>query len=97
MEHGTKKLQEKEGIAYRLNNEYSEKYVDKANEHARNLSDYVNRYVALFDRTRNEASNPLKASQAYKNIVDSLAAARFSATKTTSAAWESYYKVNRNK
>ncbi|XP_035736479.1 laminin subunit alpha-1-like [Vespa mandarinia] len=68
----TDKLYEKEEILYRLNYEYNDKYVVPAIEHAKNLSNYVDDYVSLFSETRDIAASPLKASQAYKNIVDSL-------------------------
>ncbi|KAK0081679.1 hypothetical protein PV325_011758 [Microctonus aethiopoides] len=93
LDHWSEKLDIKEEILYRLNYEYEDKYVVKAVEHAQNVSDYVDQYVALFDRTRNEAANPLKASQSYKIIVDSLAMARISAVAAKETAWEAYHKV----
>ncbi|KAF7990369.1 hypothetical protein HCN44_000174 [Aphidius gifuensis] len=92
----SEKLYEKEGISYRLNNEYNEKYVIEANKHVIKLTDFVNRYVALFDQTRNDASNSLKASSAYKNIVDKIANARLSATIAKDTAIESYNKIYSN-
>ncbi|XP_011501171.1 PREDICTED: laminin subunit alpha-1 [Ceratosolen solmsi marchali] len=44
--------------------------------HAQSLSDYVDQYVGLFSETRAQAANPLKASQAYKNIVQGLIEAK---------------------
>ncbi|XP_039307072.1 laminin subunit alpha-1 isoform X3 [Solenopsis invicta] len=70
------KLSMKEELLYRLNYEYDEKYVVPAVRHAKNLSNYVDQYVSLFAETRDIAASPLKASQAYKNIVDGLYAAR---------------------
>lgn len=96
MEHWSEKLTIKEGILYRLNYEYQDKYVNRAVEHSQNLSDYVDRYVALFDRTRTQAANPLKAVEAYKNIVDNLYGARVAATAAKESAWEAYYKVYPN-
>lgn len=60
---------------------------------------YFSAYVLnrLFDRTRNEAANPLKASQSYKIIVDSLAMARISAVAAKETAWEAYHKVKKKK
>ncbi|XP_043271259.1 laminin subunit alpha-1 [Venturia canescens] len=89
----TEKLNVKEEILYRLNYEYEDKYVIRAVEHAQNLSDYVDRYVSLFAQSRDEAANPLKASEAYKNIVDSLASAKISAKEAKDASWEAYFKV----
>ncbi|XP_034944517.1 laminin subunit alpha-1-like isoform X2 [Chelonus insularis] len=93
LEHWSEKLDIKEEILYRLNYEYEEKYVVKAAGHAQNLSDYVNQCISLFDRTRNDAANPLKASQAYKNIVDNLTEARHAATIAKEAGWNAYHKV----
>ncbi|XP_074102845.1 wing blister [Cotesia typhae] len=93
LDQWSEKLDIKEEILYRLNYEYQEKYVAKAAEHARNLSNYVDQYVALFDRTRNDAANPLKASQVYKNILDYLSIAKMSASLAKDAAWNVYYKV----
>lgn len=72
----TNELATKEEILYRLNYEYKHKYVFPAISHAQNLSDYVNQYVGLFSETRAQAADPLKASQAYNNIVEGLAEAR---------------------
>ncbi|XP_036145001.1 laminin subunit alpha-1 isoform X3 [Monomorium pharaonis] len=80
----TEKLNMKEELLYRLNYEYDEKYVVPAVQHAKNLSSYADQYVSLFAETRDIAASPLKASQAYKNIVDGLQAAR----TTTLAAKE---------
>ncbi|XP_015124906.1 laminin subunit alpha-1, partial [Diachasma alloeum] len=93
LDHWTEKLTIKEGILYRLNYEYQEKYVTKAVEHSQNLSDYVDRYVALFDRTRTQAANPLKAVEAYKHIVENLQGARVAAAAANESAYEAYYKV----
>ena len=41
----TETLKNKEELLYRLNLEYENKYVIPAVEHARNLSDYVDRYI----------------------------------------------------
>ncbi|RLU21684.1 hypothetical protein DMN91_006060 [Ooceraea biroi] len=75
----TEKLSMKEELLYRLNYEYDKKYVVPAVQHAKNLSSYVDQYVSLFAETRDIAASPLKASQAYKNIVDHLQAAKTTA------------------
>ncbi|XP_014204068.2 laminin subunit alpha-1 [Copidosoma floridanum] len=72
LSEATTNLSTKEQILYRLNYEYKNKYVIPATSHAQNLSNYVDQYVGLFSETRAQAANPLKASQAYKNIVDGL-------------------------
>ncbi|XP_015607311.1 laminin subunit alpha-1 [Cephus cinctus] len=86
-------LNMKEEILYRLNYEYQEKYVLPAVEHAKNLSEFADRYVGLFAETKNEAANPLKASQAYKNIVDTLEAAKVAAIQAKETADDMYTKV----
>ncbi|KMQ97151.1 laminin subunit alpha-1 [Lasius niger] len=78
--NSTEELTMKEEHQYQLNYEYAKKYVAPAVQHAKNLSNYVDQYVSLFAETRDIAASPLKASQAYKNIVDGLQAARITAT-----------------
>ncbi|XP_017882648.2 laminin subunit alpha-1 [Ceratina calcarata] len=70
------KLSMKEELLYRLNYDYNNTYVKPAIEHVKNLSNYVDQYVSLFSETRNIAASPLKASQAYKNIVENIKAAK---------------------
>ncbi|XP_051174494.1 laminin subunit alpha-1 isoform X1 [Leptopilina boulardi] len=89
-------LKDKEEIIYRLNFEYENKFVIPAVDHARNLSDYADRYVDLFSETRNQAANPLKASQAYKNIYDNLQNAENAARETNKIADDVYEKVYPN-
>ncbi|XP_048508975.1 laminin subunit alpha-1 [Athalia rosae] len=86
-------LTNKEGILYRLNYEYEDLYVLPAKRHAQNLSDYADHCVSLFAQTRNEAVNPLKASQAYKNIADALNAAKMSGLEAKVIADETNGKV----
>ncbi|XP_029679159.1 laminin subunit alpha-1-like [Formica exsecta] len=77
--NSTQELTMKEEHQYQLNYEYAKKYVAPAVQHAKNLSNYVDQYVSLFAETRDIAASPLKASQAYKNIVDGLRAAKVTA------------------
>ncbi|XP_014221917.2 laminin subunit alpha-1 [Trichogramma pretiosum] len=76
LEEATKNLSIIEKIQYRLNYEYKNDFVIEATAHAQKLSDYVEQYIGLFLATRAQAANPLKASQAYRNIVNDLIAAR---------------------
>ncbi|XP_072763928.1 laminin subunit alpha-1 isoform X2 [Anoplolepis gracilipes] len=78
--NSTEELTMKEAHQYQLNYEYAKKYVAPAVQHAKNLFNYVDQYVSLFAETRDIAASPLKASQAYKNIVDGLRAAKVTAT-----------------
>nr|XP_012147088.1 PREDICTED: laminin subunit alpha-2 isoform X4 [Megachile rotundata]XP_012147089.1 PREDICTED: laminin subunit alpha-2 isoform X4 [Megachile rotundata] len=87
------KLNMKEGLLYRLNHEYEDKYVVPAVEHAKNLSNYVDQYVSLFSETRNIAASPLKASQAYKNIVDSIRTANITAKAAKDIVDDTYNKA----
>jgi len=48
---------------------------------------------SLFAETRDIAASPLKASQAYKNIVDGLQAAKVTALAAKEAAEEVHKKV----
>lgn len=48
---------------------------------------------SLFAETRNIAASPLKASEAYKNIVDSLEAAKVTALAAKTVAEEVHKKV----
>lgn len=48
---------------------------------------------SLFAETRDIAASPLKASQAYKNIVDGLQAARITATTAKEIIKEVHEKV----
>ncbi|XP_024867463.1 laminin subunit alpha-1 isoform X2 [Temnothorax curvispinosus] len=89
----TEKLSMKEELLYRLNYEYPEKYVVPAVQHAKNLSSYVDQYVSLFAETRDIAASPLKASQAYKNIVDGLQAARVTALAAKESVEDVHKKV----
>nr|XP_034195684.1 laminin subunit alpha-1 isoform X1 [Osmia lignaria] len=87
------KLNMKEELLYRLNYEYKDKYVVPAVEHAKNLSNYVDQYVSLFSETRNIAASPLKASQAYKNIVDSIRTANITAKAAKDIVDDIYNKT----
>ena len=49
---------------------------------------------SLFSETRNQAANPLKASQAYKNIFDSLQNAEITARQTNEIANDVFEMVN---
>ncbi|KAG7199623.1 hypothetical protein KM043_014226 [Ampulex compressa] len=89
----TEKLTEKEEILYRLNYDYNNKYVVPAVEHAKNLSNYVDQYVSLFSETRDIAASPLKASEAYKNVVDGIIAAKVAATTAVRASEDAYNKT----
>ncbi|EFN76045.1 Laminin subunit alpha-1 [Harpegnathos saltator] len=91
--HWKEKLTMREEILYRLNYEYNQQYVVPAIKHAKNLSSYADQYVSLFAETRDIAASPLKASQAYKNIVDSLQMARTTALAAKAAAEEAHEKV----
>ncbi|XP_066580920.1 laminin subunit alpha-1 [Prorops nasuta] len=93
LEYSSQELTMKEELLYWLNLNYSEHYVKPAILHAKNLSAYVDQYVGLFSKTRVIAANPLKASQAYKNIVDSLVSAKTSAITANRIAGEVYFKV----
>nr|XP_031843946.1 laminin subunit alpha-1 isoform X2 [Nomia melanderi] len=87
------KLTMKEELLYRLNYEYNEKYVVPAMQHSKNITDYVDQYVSLFSETRNTAANPLKASQAYKNIVDSIRLANVTAMAAKELTEDVYNKA----
>ncbi|XP_014473559.1 PREDICTED: laminin subunit alpha-1 isoform X3 [Dinoponera quadriceps] len=91
--HWKEKLTMREEILYRLNYEYNQQYVIPAVTHAKNLSNYADQYVSLFAETRDIAASPLKASQAYKNIVDGLKAAKVTALAAKTAIEEVYAKV----
>ncbi|XP_076668102.1 wing blister isoform X2 [Andrena cerasifolii] len=87
------KLTMKEELLYRLNYEYNDTYVVPAIGHARNLTNYVDQYVNLFSETRNIAASPLKASQAYKNIVDSITMANITALAAKDITEDTYRKI----
>ncbi|CAL7932952.1 unnamed protein product [Xylocopa violacea] len=87
------KLSMKEELLERLNYEYNDTYVIPAVAHVKNLSNYVDKYVSLFSETRNIAASPLKASQAYKNIVDRINSANITATEANEIAEETFEKV----
>ncbi|XP_053979211.1 laminin subunit alpha-1-like isoform X1 [Hylaeus volcanicus] len=87
------KLSMKEELLYRLNYEYNDKYVVPAVQHAKNLSNYVDQYVSLFSETRSIAASPLKASQAYKNIVDNINAANVTAMAAKDITEDIYNKT----
>ncbi|XP_076178093.1 laminin subunit alpha-1-like [Ptiloglossa arizonensis] len=87
------KLNMKEELLYRLNYEYKDKYVVPAVQHAKNLSNFVDQYVSLFSETRNIAASPLKASQAYKNIGDSIRAANVTAMAVKDLIEDTYNKA----
>ncbi|KAL0132326.1 hypothetical protein PUN28_000249 [Cardiocondyla obscurior] len=89
----TEKLSMKEELLYRLNYEYDEKYVVPAVQHAKNVSSYADQYVSLFVETRDIAASPLKASQAYKNIVDGLHAAKITALEAKESIQDVHKKV----
>ncbi|XP_032674953.1 laminin subunit alpha-1 isoform X4 [Odontomachus brunneus] len=91
--HWKEKLTMREEIQYRLNYEYNQQYVIPAVKHAKNLSSYADQYVSLFAETRDIAASPLKASQAYKNIIDGLQAAKISAQAAKATAEEVHGKV----
>ncbi|XP_076751939.1 wing blister [Xylocopa sonorina] len=87
------KLSMKEELLERLNYEYNDTYVIPAVAHVKNLSNYVDQYVSLFSETRNIAASPLKASQAYKNIVDRINSANITATEANEVAEKTFDKV----
>ncbi|XP_078049382.1 wing blister isoform X1 [Augochlora pura] len=87
------KLRMKEELLYSLNYEYNGTYVMPAIVHARNISNYVDDYVHLFSETRNIAASPLKASQAYKNIIDSIRSANVTAMAAKELAEDVYNKT----
>lgn len=86
-------LSSKENSYYNLNYEYKDKYVIPAVEHAANLTDYVDQYVGLFEDTRTRAASPLKASQAYKNILDGLHSARHEVDAAREIVDDVYFRV----
>lgn len=53
-------------------------------------------FRSLFAKTRDIAASPLKASQAYKNIVDGLQKAKVTALEAKEIVDEIYEKVIRN-
>ncbi|XP_061943056.1 laminin subunit alpha lam-3 isoform X4 [Apis cerana] len=87
------KLGMKEELLYRLNYEYNDTYVIPAIAHVKNLSSYVDQYVSLFSETRNIAASPLKASQAYKNIVDNVRTANITAMEGKEITNDAYNKT----
>ncbi|XP_043794597.1 laminin subunit alpha-2 isoform X1 [Apis laboriosa] len=87
------KLGMKEELLYRLNYEYNDTYVIPAIAHVKNLSSYVDQYVSLFSETRNIAASPLKASQAYKNIVDNIRTANITAMEAKEITNDTYNKT----
>ncbi|CAK9806681.1 Laminin subunit alpha-1 [Anthophora quadrimaculata] len=87
------KLNMKEELLFRLNYEYNDTYVIPAVAHVKNLSNYVDQYISLFSETRNIAASPLKASQAYKNIVDSIRTANITAMAAKDIVEETYNKI----
>ncbi|XP_043600424.1 laminin subunit alpha-1 isoform X4 [Bombus pyrosoma] len=87
------KLSMKEELLYRLNYEYNDTYVIPAIAHVKNLSIYVDQYVSLFSETKNIAASPLKASQAYKIIVDNIRTANITATAAKDISEDTYNKI----
>lgn len=52
---------------------------------------------SLFSETRNIAASPLEASQAYKNIVDSITVANITALAAKDITEDTYHKVGRRR
>ncbi|XP_071547005.1 laminin subunit alpha-1-like isoform X2 [Panulirus ornatus] len=92
LKNGSNYLEEFEGILWRLNIEYKDKYVKRAHDHAMNLMRESIRLESLFNKTRDVADGPLRAAQAYQRIVDALLSAE-KAAKNASLAAETAFKV----
>ncbi|KAJ8669684.1 hypothetical protein QAD02_000943, partial [Eretmocerus hayati] len=92
----TEEISKLEENLYRLNYDYKNKYVLPAMTHAQNLSDYSEQYLGLFSETKAQAANPLKASQAYKNIADGLEEAKSAAEYANTIIDETHKKVYPN-
>ncbi|KAF3427281.1 LOW QUALITY PROTEIN: hypothetical protein E2986_11364, partial [Frieseomelitta varia] len=87
------KLSMKEELLYRLNYDYNDTYVIPAITHVKNVSNYVNQYVSLFSETKNIAASPLKASQAYKNIIDNIRTANITTMAAKDISEDTYNKT----
>ncbi|XP_069690531.1 laminin subunit alpha-2 isoform X2 [Periplaneta americana] len=87
-------LEKKEGILYRLNPLYREKYVLKAQIHADKLYNRSQYYRDLFNATQRDANFALRASKAYQDIVDTLKSAYEAAINASIAADIAYKKVH---
>ncbi|XP_064107459.1 laminin subunit alpha lam-3-like isoform X1 [Macrobrachium nipponense] len=92
LRNGSNHLKEYEGLLWRLNIEYKDKYVKRAHDHAMELMRESIRLESLFNETRDVADGPLRAAQAYQRIVDALQSAE-EAAKNASLAAETAYKV----
>ncbi|KAK7085775.1 Laminin subunit alpha-2 [Halocaridina rubra] len=92
LRNGSDHLKEFEGMLWRLNIEYKDKYVMKAHDHAMDLMRESIRLESLFNETRDVADGPLRAAQAYQRIVDALNSAE-EAAKNASRAAETAYQV----
>ncbi|CAI4225847.1 unnamed protein product [Auanema sp. JU1783] len=69
-----------------LIDEYDEQYVQKSSEHATHLAHEGKRLKDQFKGTQAEAANPLRASQAYEDIVAALRNASHASAKALKAA-----------
>nr|CAD7455143.1 unnamed protein product [Timema tahoe] len=79
-----------EGILYRLNPLYLDKYVIPAQKHVDILLRRVLNYTELFNPTRHNATVALRASKAYQDIVDALDEALTAAMNARNAGEEAY-------
>ncbi|XP_042207400.1 laminin subunit alpha-2-like [Homarus americanus] len=92
LRNGSNYLEEFEGVLWRLNIEYKDKFVKRAHDHAMELMRESIRLESLFNKTRDVAVGPLQAAQAYQRIVDALLSAE-EAAKNASLAAETAFKV----
>ncbi|KAK8738884.1 hypothetical protein OTU49_003716 [Cherax quadricarinatus] len=92
LRNGSNYLEEFEGLLWRLNIEYRDKYVKRAHDHAMELMRESIRLESLFNKTRDVADGPLRAAKAYQRIVDALLSAE-GAAKNASLAAETAFKV----
>nr|CAD7199120.1 unnamed protein product [Timema douglasi] len=79
-----------EGILYRLNPLYLDKYVIPAQKHVDILLRRVLNYTELFNPTRHNATVALRASKAYQDIVDALDEALTAAMNARNAGEQAY-------
>ncbi|XP_050712288.1 laminin subunit alpha-1-like isoform X2 [Eriocheir sinensis] len=90
LRNSTSFLAEYEAKLRRENQEYRERYVKRAHDHAMDLMRRSIRLESLFNRTRDIAVGPLRAAEAYKRIVDALLSAEEAARNASAAAEKAY-------
>ncbi|VDO46080.1 unnamed protein product, partial [Onchocerca flexuosa] len=92
----TKKCRDEADRYGQLLDEYRQEYVEKNERHAEQLENEARKLQNSFADTKNAAANPLRASNAYKEIVESLRNASKAAEGAKKAAEFAYIDADPN-